>query len=534
MGKGIKILVDGLDAAAQKLNFLHNTNAERMLRYEQMGGLPVPSLGVTKQDIPFEGYGDITLLGKPSAFDPKTSATNKVYSADAYTARAPQPVRLAKKDAFKTFQSKYPNESLEYSYALEELSTKKRLNEGSYGQVFRFFKDDPNATQKFLLDTGISIPDEVAGDKYKAADYIKKNHLDEYTGWVSDEMAELFEPGEFFISNPDRDYVTGSAKLKPYNADEITSFMKRAAGKNSEGGFSSSGLGAQRAATTEQYRSLGKMRENMGNLAPSDAVDALKESQQEEFFSLANELSPYYNYQSDGLYYMNAVSELVMMSESRGMDSALREIGFSDVPKEVVEKLTAYKNNLRNAPTQYFEAKPTRKVEMTEFGGAIIPENTPKSTIDVLEKNNIPYEIYKTPEERTALRKKFGDTAFSAASVLGAGAATGLGLAPEDATASEVSELQQALEGVDLSGMEKYNYPMTGDYVALGQRVEAPVNPVASWMYNHFRKQNNVYEKAGLDIIALHGIEDYLRKFAYGDDINYWDRFWAGLDINPL
>ncbi len=89
------------------LQFLHNTSAEKLRGFNEMGGIPMPSLAVTKSDIPFEGFGDITLIGKPESFDPKASRLNEVYSADAYTVRGPSPVRVARPDAYNQFKADY-------------------------------------------------------------------------------------------------------------------------------------------------------------------------------------------------------------------------------------------------------------------------------------------------------------------------------------------------------------------------------------------------------------------------------------------
>ena len=95
------------------------------------------------------------------------------------------------------------------------------------------------------------------------------------------------------------------------------------------------------------------------------------------------------------------------------MQPALNEIGFENVPDGVISQVEAYKNNLRQAPTQYFEAKPKRPVSLDEFSGAIIPESTPQNTIDMLKSKGIQIERYNTPEQRRILRDRFGGAAFS-------------------------------------------------------------------------------------------------------------------------
>lgn len=444
MAGALKGLIEGLEAANKRLQFLHNTDASRIARFEEIGGMPVPSLAVTRQDIPFDNFGDITLVGKPDAFNPRSSATNKVFSADAYTSRSPQPIRVANKDAYSRFQAMYPGARQDVSYALGDLSTKKSMREGDYDRVTRFFEDDDMAISRFISDEGIEIPSEISLDKYATKNFIRDNLGAEHRAWANGQMDELFQPGEFFISNPNRDYYTTGPRLKPYTADEITSYMRRNAGRNTEGGLSNTGFGAQRASTTEQFTSMGQMRQNMDNLAPSEAIDALKEGQKEEFFSIADELRPYYKYDANGFGYLDEMSELVQMSERSGMNSALNEIGFENVPDDVLQRLNRYKDSLRSAPTQYFEAKPTRNVGLDEFGGAIVPEGTPQQTLDILERRGVPYEKYTTPEERTALRQRFSDTAFSAAPVaLGLG---GLGLlGSEDAEAGVAKKAADAV-----------------------------------------------------------------------------------------
>ncbi len=44
------------------LQFIHNTRAENIGRYEDFGGLPMPSIAVTKENIPFESFGDISFI----------------------------------------------------------------------------------------------------------------------------------------------------------------------------------------------------------------------------------------------------------------------------------------------------------------------------------------------------------------------------------------------------------------------------------------------------------------------------------------
>ena len=72
-------------------------------------------------------------------------------------------------------------------------------------------------------------------------------------------------------------------------------------------------------------------------------------------------------------------------------------------------------------PTEYFEIKPKRGVKLSEFQGAIIPQETSKTVKPILREAGIK-KIYQygTDEERKELFKKFPELMF-AVPILGAG-----------------------------------------------------------------------------------------------------------------
>lgn len=55
-----------------------------------LGGLAVPSLGITKRDTAYTDFGDISLIGTKDMVDPRKGTP--VFSQDAYTQTFPEPV----------------------------------------------------------------------------------------------------------------------------------------------------------------------------------------------------------------------------------------------------------------------------------------------------------------------------------------------------------------------------------------------------------------------------------------------------------
>ena len=68
---------------------LHNLTKDKLTKSLELGGLPMPSLAVTKASIPHDNFGEITLIFGKETIDPKASKKNKVYSADAWTPTFP-------------------------------------------------------------------------------------------------------------------------------------------------------------------------------------------------------------------------------------------------------------------------------------------------------------------------------------------------------------------------------------------------------------------------------------------------------------
>jgi hypothetical protein len=58
-------------------------------------------------------------------------------------------------------------------------------------------------------------------------------------------------------------------------------------------------------------------------------------------------------------------------------------------------------------PTEYFEVKPERVVNIGEFSGAALPGNVDPKVKAILKKHGVPFKIYKTEEERQAVTASF-------------------------------------------------------------------------------------------------------------------------------
>lgn len=401
------------------LMFMHNTSPDKLQRFAEIGGMPMPSIGVTRKDIPFEGYGDITLLGKPSSLDPAIKG-HTAWNADAYTVRAPGPVQMSKKGAFKQLDADFSEfrdlGNVDHArQMLSNLETKGSLNEYEYNDFIRFMEDSPAVKAKWLRDVkGVELPVGKNGklDRYGISDLVRDNDS-EFRAWAANKAQDYFEPEKYLITNPNRDYYKSRASIKPYTAENVTSFMKKYKGAAQEGSMTTAGTGANRAATAKQLKSLDDMRAERGLLASREDVSIDKNTFSMMQDDLMEALKPYYKYDADGWRYLNEAGEMLVATDKKGMDKAMREYGFENVPDSIKQEIRDWKDSMRSAKTEYFESKPERVVGLNDFGGAIVPENTPQGILDMLSNAGVRVEKYADDAQRTELRNKFNDLMFS-------------------------------------------------------------------------------------------------------------------------
>ena len=147
----------------QKKNLiaLHNLDETKLLKTLKLGGFPMPSIAITKSDIPHTNFGNITVVFGKETVDPKFDRRNTVYSADEWTPLFPRMEYEANEKAAQRIRRKYYElekkhghdfvsplyESANY---LDDTLTKYGGVEGLIDK----FADDTRMMQIYLADTG--------------------------------------------------------------------------------------------------------------------------------------------------------------------------------------------------------------------------------------------------------------------------------------------------------------------------------------------------------------------------------------------
>ena len=420
--------------------FVHNTSEDAIKSFDQMGGIPSPSLAVQPADVPLKGFGQIQLIAKPKNFDPAVDPRNAVYSADAYTPRAPKKIRLAKEGAPQQFSKDYKELAEKYGFDLDrdlfEQGENALLNlqknnlyypENRIDEFDRFFDSDV-ARLKYLetkvgnLDDWFALP--VAERSKKLPN--KALYSSDFYKWARKEKDKyLSQEGVFqYFDDFEQTMVT-----KPYTLENATENMIKETQRGGEGGIGTFGPNRLRALMAEKFVDLPDIKARRDMITPdevhSDLVDDVH-------FTLQDALQDDMGVTEDVL---RGVADQLQAGKKNIDDIVRIEIQDLDweSPKQLDDAVSEVANTIRlnsMRPVEYFEAKPMRSVGFEEFAGAIVPPRTSQEVIDILEKRGLKV-IKNDPEtdfSKTKARQKFKDQMFSFAPVAGAGGIAALSI----------------------------------------------------------------------------------------------------------
>lgn len=485
-------------AADKDLVVYHNVSTGKLREAIKLGGLPMPSLAITKRDIPFGDFGEITLIGDKDMIDPRKSRSNEVFSRDAYTVRKPVvnyevPAKIDS-DAFhkkyeetKKFLKKnsidvgvinfsfYDGEeslaamenniAIKYYYVKNVLKKDIPIKERTVTPPVRgerLFKEYPeliHALKSSKVKKGdFSEVDQAARpyfdemrqdiamgkglvgrSKRVLAKWTTNGHINEEgvkelllrlsayeedkkkkpykevdrQDFVKDLRKTIEEAGierftafvrsEFDSLYKDR-YLWDNGKKYAFNIDNIVKLMKKYRGTNNEGpGGINYGFNSLLAFLSKKFTSIRDIKNHESLLAPNKKELARYKKAEDMYNRLIDEAA-----ELRGSYGMDLDMDLAgLMKDTRDGKKDLH--GFPE-DKKFLQHIEDFLREADKATTDYFEAKPARKVTFDEFSGAVIPKGTPEETVNFLESQGIVVREYDQDVEgdREAKAKELG------------------------------------------------------------------------------------------------------------------------------
>ena len=247
------------------------------------------------------------------------------------------------------------------------------FNEG--GQFAESVKSRMDKDFNSVKNGAEKVVDTTATDKLKRDTAINE-YSEQYNKFLNDLLAPVF--GDKYLRN-NKDLYTPSGNRRsfkqlyePYTLDNI---MKNMLGKvqDEEGFFY--GAGNIRSNVSQKFKSIAEIKDNADKLISSEEFKQVKEQINDNLNSLTREANEYGGHSFDS--YAEALNDI---SKSKTINAVsakrvFKEYGF-DMPDSMVQKSIDFLNDLKNAPTEYFEAKPQRVIGFDEVQAVVIPNDT--------------------------------------------------------------------------------------------------------------------------------------------------------------
>jgi hypothetical protein len=450
---------------------LHNIDSKTLNRVEKFGGLPMPSIAITKPEIPFTQFGNTTLILKKENAQ-KYLSWGDTYSRDIWSPTVPRPEWKVNQKAIDKFDEKLTKLVPEKIGLITSAAANKSI---LLTPDYKIWINKESTRLAFLRDTQgqLEIPMKESvdigrytwlADKEKASKYIEEYESEssdidslymkysetpkmEYTtnhakmaykkaveiiygkpGVDTNKLSNLIEEGmngkekeyqQWLDSNLDKawtdPYVKVGKEKLPFNADSVYRWMKAQAKTGSQQTIT---YGPSKAASqaAKQFKDRQDMRSSEDLLKTSQEVDAaietlkpLHETYQEltskyETKDTWDALNELYKAQANYL-------KTVKSSNPAKMKSALEKAGFSRLTDDEINDAVDLAERIRTLPVDYFEAKPSDILQLSDFQAAIIPEMANQESIDALKRAGVEIIEYNNQEDRSAIVRDYAQQA---------------------------------------------------------------------------------------------------------------------------
>jgi hypothetical protein len=390
--------------AGDEMIVQHNLTPEKLYGAEKLGGLPVPSLAVSKVDNPLESFGDITLIGRKEMAIP--SKDNPVFRSDAYTKRKPSIIYDFDQKSQKNLEGMFsdlkglPTYDRDIYNLVDDFGrrSENRLLEAKFLKEKGILPDPAEYTEKYLFNSDVSN--------------LRRQNQAEYEDWLVNFDSGLQNQGISAKEKIFKGYSqSGNRRYAEANLENIVKEMK--GGASSEGW--NYGVGNLRALATPKFKKFDDVTKDREKLVSSENFNAIREQTDNVYFDILSRLK-----KEDKNY--SAEDALLEVVETKNINSLDRV--YKDIPKELKADIGLFIKNIQKMPTEYFEIKPQRAVGLDEFAGAVVPDDISARALSVLDRAGIT-DIYKysSQDERKSLIQRFGKEMFAGvpAVPLGAG-----------------------------------------------------------------------------------------------------------------
>lgn len=258
-----------------------------------------------------------------------------------------------------------------------------------------------------LEEKGIPLPESKETESYSGRYGMKdnmreiineKNLFADFINYIDDIKNEIGATSHIF-----KGYTySGSRKYVPATVENISKDMKQRGLTDGEGIHY--GLGSFRAKVVPRLSNIKKISEAGDRIVDTAEFEKAKAEMETRYSDIIDD---YYNILKD-----KPSNPFIARDEvSQGLSDYVTnkfpsfEDRFNAIPQSLREKTTKFVEDLKEMPTEYFESKFTRPVNLGEFSYAIIPDNSNADLVKNLKSQGLEIIEYIAGNEVDRLSK---------------------------------------------------------------------------------------------------------------------------------
>lgn len=374
----------------------HATTLEKLSAALELGAMPMPSLAVTKSEYAGDSnFGEIVFIGGSDVIDPAKNRDNHTFPADIYSTRKISPVHEINQDG------------REYLERLTSAMSQKGLHYW-VENVKQNLDDGNDSVLKALFLASKSKITDLDGSTYMRILDMSEQEKSDFAKWKRKFVAEYTDKKIFEGFTP-----SGRRRFSPYDLNNILRLMKKENLKASES-TADGNAHALRGVWAEELKSIEEIRQAKGKIVDAETYKNLDNVIWDETNKLsyllvteqkAEELER--SWVAPDKYMIEEV--LKKLKSNSNIKAALEKAELRS-DKKAVDAVKRYMELLKATPVQYFESKPQRAVDFSEFAGVIMPTSQEYDSVaDTMAEYGL--QVVRSDDKRAAV-KEFEDIFF--------------------------------------------------------------------------------------------------------------------------
>lgn len=369
----------------------HGTTLEKLEEALRLGAMPMPSLAVTKSELATgDQYGEITFVGGYDIINPNKDKANKTFAADIYSPRREKPEYELNSDGIEYIKRQTGNVS-------------KKGDSYWTSNIEYALNNEQDYLLKEVYLASIGKISDLDGSTYSIVWEMTDKQKDDFKKWKNKLINEYTDKKIFKGVTP-----SGNRKYVPYDLKNILQELKQKALRGSEEGMGGTAH-ALRGVWADELKNIEEIRKRKDKLVDEETYKKLDNIIWDETAKLTDLLV------SEKLA-EDLANDLVNPEEYM-IEEALKLIKpSSDIAnilakadlrsdKKAVDAVKKYMTLLKNTPVKYFESKPARAVDFSEFEGVLIPSDAEYDAVArELEEQGVKQVLrYGSKEEKNQL-----------------------------------------------------------------------------------------------------------------------------------